>query len=336
MVICPHDHTRKKGIQAAMDGGKAAGEAREGQRNDNAGAAGTDREEAAGSEALRMALHGLPHSDAAGECRGKAHSESHGGGTTVCEGCDRNGEEQPLSMRERSKVESLLREKAVDGSEQLRHNGASLQLRSGGERGSPPGHLVSIAYAPEATLQGCKTRKGSSDNAAAVQGGLSTGNTSPAACATHGPGKRPSTTGSANGASKGQKTPTTSKPHSNAGSNVREPQMPVSVVGRTLRKLVELLEQIPPSLGTEEPWKRAWLFTTSWLDDCAFLIAHDHGEASSVRQDRACRPEASKGTGQAVGVRPWRPGGKRKASRSADESHPRNLSFAEKNVDWKK
>ncbi len=31
------------------------------------------------------------------------------------------------------------------------------------------------------------------------------------------------------------------------------PQMPVSVVGRSLRKLVALLEQVPPSIGTEEP-----------------------------------------------------------------------------------
>jgi hypothetical protein len=164
-------------------------------------------------------------------------------------------------------------------------------LRSGGERGSPPGHVVSIACAPEATLPGCKTRNQLCGSAGSALGGQTAGITSPAACGIPSPGKQPATTGSVLHANKRQKVPRASDQLETGRTRAKEPQFAVSMIGRKLRKLVGLLEQIPPSLGTEEPWKRAYQFATTLAGR---LRLPDRSRSRRgvwrVRQDKACRP----------------------------------------------
>lgn len=65
-------------------------------------------------------------------------------------------------------------------------------------------------------------------------------------------------------------------------TRARKQRIEVAVVARRLRKLIDLLEKIPPSLGTFEPWKRAYEFTTSFLDDMAFLLSNNAPKHSAL------------------------------------------------------
>jgi hypothetical protein len=40
----------------------------------------------------------------------------------------------------------------------------------------------------------------------------------------------------------------------------KKPKIEAAVIGKRLRKLIDLLDRIPPVRGTEEPWKRAYDF----------------------------------------------------------------------------
>jgi hypothetical protein len=62
---------------------------------------------------------------------------------------------------------------------------------------------------------------------------------------------------------------------SSSSSRHRLPRYQVSVVARRLRKLLNLLEQVPPTLGTYEPWKRCWDFSVAWMGDCQFLLSNN-------------------------------------------------------------
>ena len=98
--------------------------------------------------------------------------------------------------------------------------------------------------------------------------------TCPAASAIPTPAKRRVTTSSASAACAGKTLP--------AGSwRNRKERIEVAVVAKRLRKLVSLLEAIPPTLGTHEPWKRAYEAATSFMDDMAFLLSNNSPRADT-------------------------------------------------------
>lgn len=180
--------------------------------------------------------------------------------------------------------EELVHEQ-IDGGEQMRHTGSVLG-GTGGVRGLPLVVASRVPTSSNASRAVCTIKGRSSENAVSATLGRPPAFSSSAECVTRSPGK-PRSPGSVETAKRPRRP--------------KEPSMRVSVVGRSLRKLVGLLERIPPSLGTEEPWKRAYAFATSWLDECSFLIAHDHGGVSGGRavfpernsKSAACRPEGT-------------------------------------------
>jgi hypothetical protein len=73
--------------------------------------------------------------------------------------------------------------------------------------------------------------------------------------------------------------------------------MPVDAVARSLRKLLRLLEVIPPSFGTEEPWKRVWDFASGWLYECQFILTEPE-----LRKVEASQRGAAVGSGESSSV----------------------------------
>lgn len=65
---------------------------------------------------------------------------------------------------------------------------------------------------------------------------------------------------------------------------LRTPRYSAATVGKSLRKLIELLEAIPPSMATYEPWKRAYDFTATWLRDCEFLLSDNASAVQRVQR----------------------------------------------------
>jgi hypothetical protein len=65
--------------------------------------------------------------------------------------------------------------------------------------------------------------------------------------------------------------------------------IPVATVAIKLRKLCELLEKIPPSIGTEAPWKAAYVFACEFRDDMAFLLSNNAPgvNTASISLDRS-------------------------------------------------
>jgi hypothetical protein len=89
-------------------------------------------------------------------------------------------------------------------------------------------------------------------------------------------------------------------PKASSSSSLRRlPRYQVSVVARQLRKLLQLLEQIPPTLGTYEPWKRAWDFSNAWMNDCQFLLSNNAPGAGNF----ACMQVEIKSRGNRAGAR---------------------------------
>lgn len=68
----------------------------------------------------------------------------------------------------------------------------------------------------------------------------------------------------------------------------------VSVVALRLRKLVGLIEAIPPALGTESAWHRAHGAATTFLDDMAFLLSNNAPGGSGFTRDPKLFPPTSR------------------------------------------
>ncbi len=85
----------------------------------------------------------------------------------------------------------------------------------------------------------------------------------------------------------------------------------VDVVAKTLRRLVKLIEDIPPSLGTEASWGRAHGAATTFRDDMAFLLSDNapgphHAGLKDRAGSRVIRTRGhGSGGGDQLAARPW-------------------------------